>query len=114
VKLRDSSPAEQPSNLLQEMQSDLGRLQRESDFVYFDKVPEDPPALLPGQSLLKVPGYEMPAAHPLCTPALFAAFDLTKKKERPKPVVKDEPHDKGEDKPNKDDDKEKKGECIIL
>ncbi|XP_057679397.1 BRO1 domain-containing protein BROX [Corythoichthys intestinalis] len=85
----------------------LEKCQRENGFIYFHKVPSEPPQLEMKASygLAEPVPFELPAPSELCTPEVYATFDLTKgtKKEKDKPKEEEvKPMKEPDLKPQKD------------
>nr|XP_057945513.1 BRO1 domain-containing protein BROX isoform X2 [Doryrhamphus excisus] len=70
----------------------LEKCQRENGFIYFHKVPADPPQLelKANYGLAEPVPFEMPSPSEQCTPEVYASFDLTKGAKNDKAKPKEE------------------------
>uniref|UniRef100_A0A667XVW9 BRO1 domain-containing protein BROX n=1 Tax=Myripristis murdjan TaxID=586833 RepID=A0A667XVW9_9TELE len=72
----------------------LEKCQRENGFIYFHKVPAEPPQLelKASYGLAEPVAFELPALSEQCTPEVYATFDLTKgaKNDKAKPKQEEE------------------------
>ncbi|XP_006625989.2 BRO1 domain-containing protein BROX [Lepisosteus oculatus] len=72
----------------------LEKCERENGFIYFQKVPQDPPdlELKASYGLVEPIAFEFPSVSPQCTPEVYATFDLTKnhKDDKAKPKQEEE------------------------
>ncbi|XP_051909311.1 BRO1 domain-containing protein BROX [Hippocampus zosterae] len=70
----------------------LEKCQRENGFIYFHKVPAEPPQLelKANYGLVEPVPFELPSPSEQCTPEVYATFDLTKGAKNDKAKLKEE------------------------